>query len=178
MPGFNIGGGGGADEPSNTVEIHRANRWRILSLGDIAFGDERSTLLYAKSLVLPGFNVEEEIVEGGAVKYKFAKMVNWEDVSLEFYDVFGVFATLASWQSQVFTPETGIGLADEYKKNCTFVLTDGAGKPVDDEDNGFPFTLHGAWPKQISHSPLSYESSDLKLVSMILSYDYVTYDQP
>lgn len=175
MPGFNIGGGGDDfQEPASTVEIHRAHRWRIEKLGDVDF---RTVLVYAKSVTLPGFTVEEEIVSSAALKYKFAKMVNWEDVSVEFYDVFGVFDPLVEWQNEVFTPENGIGVANDYKKDCTFILTNGSGNDSDDNGNSLPkFTLHGAWPKQLTHSPLSYENSELKTVSLVLSYDYVTFD--
>lgn len=179
MPGFNIGGGGdNTVEPPIPSEILRAHRWRIAKLGDLnfeAFGGE--TLLYAKSMSLPGFTVEEEIVSSAALKYKFAKMVNWEDVSIEFYDVTGVFDTLVTWQNLVFTPDKGIGVANDYKKECTFHLTSGSGDTTDADGNNLPvFTLHGAWPKQLTHSPLSYENSELKTVSLVLSYDYVTFD--
>jgi hypothetical protein len=171
MPGFNIGGGaGGQNEPNSRVEILRAHRWQIISLGKPNIRINPTTLLYAKSLSLPGFNVEEEIVSGAALKYKFAKMVNWEDVSIEFYDVVGVFDDLRQWQDAVFTPQTGIQPANSYKMLASFALTDGAGTHETE------FTLHGAWPKQLTHSPLSYESSELKLVSLVLSYDFVTFD--
>src|SRR5574339_575327 len=109
MPGFNIGhGAGGFNEPNSQVEIHRAHRWQIITLGSPDIQINRATLLYAKSLTLPGINIEEEIVDGASLKYKFAKMANWEDVSIEFYDVTGVFEDLRQWQDRVFTPETGI----------------------------------------------------------------------
>lgn len=172
MPGFNINSQDPSEPPGTPrTDIHRAHRWQVLQLGDVALGGQgRSTLLYARSLTLPGFTVEEEVVNGAALKYKFAKMVNWEDVSIEFYDVYGVFETLVKWQNQVYTPEGGISPAGNYKKTSSFTLTDGEGSPVR------PFTLHGSWPKQLSHSPLSYESSELKLVSLVLSYDFVTFD--
>lgn len=176
MPGFNIGGGaGGNNEPNSRVEILRAHRWQITQLGAPNIKINPATLLYAKSLTLPGFNVEEEIVSGASLKYKFAKMVNWEDVSIEFYDVIGVFDDLRQWQDAVFTPQTGIQPASSYKMKASFVLTDGTGFS-DGAGVQEAFTLHGAWPKQLTHSPLSYESSELKLVSLVLSYDFVTFD--
>lgn len=176
MPGFNIGGGNpdNTSEPSPLIEIHRAHRWRIFQLGDLALGN---MALYAKTLSLPGFTVEEEIVNSSALKYKFAKMVNWEDVVIEFYDVFGMFDALVEWQNLVFTPADGIGVANDYKKNCVFELTTGSGDNMDANGNLLPvFTLNGAWPKQLTHSPLSYENSELKTISLVLSYDYVTFE--
>jgi hypothetical protein len=176
MPGFNIGGGaGGNNEPNSQVEILRSHRWQIVTLGSPDIRINRATLLYAKSLSLPGFSVEEEVVNGASLKYKFAKMVNWEDVSIEFYDVVGVFDDLKQWQDKVWTPATGIQPANSYKFRASFALTDGTGFN-DGAGVEEAFTLHGAWPKQLSHSPLSYESSELKLVSLVLSYDFVTFD--
>lgn len=170
MPGFNIGGGGGNNEPSNTVEPLRNHRWRIISLGaDGVDGGviSRDKLVYAKTLQLPEFAVEEEMVTGAAIKYKFAKIVNWGDVTVSFYDVSGVHSGLTTWQGKVYTAEAGIKPADEYKKQCRFQMTDGAGK-----EDGPLYILKGSWPKTISHSALSYEDSDLKLVNLVISYDW------
>lgn len=168
MPGFNIaGGGGGGDDPSNTVETNRAHRWRIISLGEGTISSD--AFIFAKTLTLPGFTVEEEVVPGAAIRYKFAKMVNWEDVTVAFYDTGDLFTQLTSWQSLVYTPDGGIQPAASYKFQSTFSQTDNTGEPINQ------FVLHGSWPKSITHSPLSYETSDIKLVNLVLSYDFATF---
>lgn len=166
MPGFNIGGGQSSD-PSSTLksDAHRAHRWQIESLGELQ--DSSRVFLYAKTLQLPNFSVEEETYVGASVKYKFAKVVNWEDVTVSFYDVFGLYEQLISWQNMVFTPSEGIKSANEYKKESRFQMTDGRGSPA-----GPKYILKNSWPKTISHSPLSYESSEIKLLTIVLSYDF------
>jgi hypothetical protein len=167
MPGFNIGAGGGFREPSITVEPNRAHRWRIESLGDGQIA--RATKVYAKSLQLPGYSIEEEIINGAAVKYKFAKIVNWEDVTISFYDVAdpNLINDLLEWEREVYTSGRGIRDANDYKKKCSFVLTNGQGDIV-----GPAFTLFNSWPKSVTHSALSYDNSEFKLVNLTLSYDW------
>lgn len=171
MPGFNINSNTQqGPEASIFIESQRNHRWRIISLGaDGATGGVigRDALVYAKSLQLPEFNVEEEIVPGSAIKYKFAKFVNWGDVVVSFYDVSGVYAGLIKWQNLVYTDTAGIGIADNYKKQSRFQQTNGAG-----QDSGPLYRLIGSWPKIISHSTLSYEDSELKLINLTLSYDW------
>lgn len=170
MPGFNISGSREKGESGVTVEIFRNHRWRIVSLGaDGVDGGviNRDNLIYAKSLQLPEFNVEEEMVTGAAIKYKFAKIVNWGDVVVTFYDVEGVYSGLMTWQGKVYTSQKGIGIADDYKKECRFQMTDGAGKEA-----GPLYVLKGSWPKVINHSTLSYEDTELKLINLTLSYDW------
>jgi hypothetical protein len=168
MPGFNIGGGDN-NEPSNTAELNRAHRWRIVSLGEnLIDGD---MLLFAKTLQLPGFTVEEEVITSAAIKYKFAKTVNWEDVAISFYDTVGLFPALIEWQNKVYTEDAGIQPAASYKLQSTLSQTDSTGEPINQ------FILHGSWPKALTHSPLSYESSDIKMVDLILSYDFATFSE-
>lgn len=171
MPGFNINAGQAVGpEPSIYIEPLRNHRWRIVALGaDGATGGVigRDKLCYAKTLQLPEFAVEEEQIPGSAIKYKFAKMVNWGDVTVTFYDVDGVYGGLIGWQNKVYEPNTGIKLADDYKKQCRFQMTDGSGR-----DTGPLYRLIGSWPKNISHSALSYEDSELKLINLVISYDW------
>lgn len=167
MPGFNIRGGGDGGEPPNTEETNRAHRWMIISLGENTVSNENT--LFAKTLVLPGFTVEEEVITSAAIKYKFAKTVNWEDVSIAFYDTLNLFPQLIEWQNLVYTENAGIQPANSYKLRSIFSQTDNTGEPINQ------FTLHNSWPKSLTHSPLSYESSDIKLVDLVLSYDFATF---
>lgn len=161
MPGFNIGGG---DGPPSSADLHRVHRWRIDYLGGYV---NRDHLVYAKSLNLPTFTAEEEVVMGAAIKYKFAKAINWEDVQLSFYDTAGLYEELLKWQDAVYTVAAGIKPANSYKTDAIFSLTDGNGDP-----SGPIVKLKNCWPKSISHSPLSYESSDIKQIDITLSYDW------
>lgn len=165
MPGFNIGSKEQTD-PSTTRETHRVHRWRIESLGELNDQQNRN-FLFAKTLQLPNITFDEETHVGGSIKYKFAKIVNWEDVTISFYDVYGLYEQLFAWQNLVYTVNAGINPADMYKKESRFVMVDGMGKQA-----GPRYILKNSWPKSIQHSPLSYESSDIKLLTIILSYDF------
>ncbi|MEM3000625.1 MAG: hypothetical protein QXU32_00630 [Nitrososphaerales archaeon] len=163
MPGFNIGGSTGPPIAPKK-DLHRAHRWRIVTLGGFV---TRDNLLYARTLTLPTFSVEEELVMGSSIKYKFAKAINWEDVRVSFYDIIGLYEDLVKWQDAVYTPTTGINVADSYKRDSIFELVDGMGNMA-----GLQHILKNSWPKSISHSELNYESSGIKLIELTLSYDW------
>jgi len=167
LPGFSINSAGNRIEPSNNTEIFRSHRWRIIALGGESGGAGLADkLIYVKSLQLPSFTFEEETVIGGAIKYKFAKTVNWEDVVVTFYDTVGVYDNLINWQNDVYTPSAGIKPADSYKRQSSFALTDGSGA------ESHQFVLKNSWPKSVSHSALSYDNSEIKLLNLTLSYDW------
>lgn len=162
MPGLVIGGQG--EGPSNTTEILRSHRWRIATLGDIQLN--RLTIA-PKELQLPNFTVETESHQGGSVVYKYAKSVNWEDVSLTFYDTVNLYSAIDEWREKVWSDANGIGIANDYKKRTEFELYDGAGNTI------FIYTLINSWPKKFAHGPLSMASSDIKVISLVLSYDWI-----
>ena len=178
MPGFNIGGNA-QREPSNVEkDPFRVHRWRIVNLGVGGTGGSSGSIfrpptlaLYAKSLTLPSFNVEEEVVIGASVKYKFAKLASFEDVVITFYDTIGIYDGILDWQQDVWDKTNGVRMAERYKRNAQFCLTDGQGR-----DTGTVFLLIGCWPKQVSHSALTYDSSELKLINLTLSYDWAEFD--
>jgi hypothetical protein len=161
MPGFNIGGQGNG--PSNVVEIHRQHRWAIQTFGDIRPDNE---ILIAESLQLPNVNIEEQIIQGALLSYKFAKVVKWDDATVTFYDTRQLLSRLQEWRDEVYTVESGLGTHTTYKKDSSFFLLDGEDGPT------VELTLKNSWPKIIAHGPLSYGSSDLKIVTVTLSYDY------
>lgn len=165
MPGFNIGGGSTGSQPSNQEEVNRNHRWRIITLGENLISRDR--LVFAKTLQLPSFSIEEESVMGAHIKYKFAKCVNWEDVVVTFYDTDDLLDLLIEWQNKVFDNQAGIKLANDYKRRSAFALTDGDGTESD-----IKYQLINSWPKSISHSQLSYEDSEIKLINLTLSYDF------
>jgi hypothetical protein len=106
------------------------------------------------------------VVLGGSINYKFAKSVNFEDVKVVFYDVFSILETIKKARDTVWTPKHGLGPASEYKGESEFHLLDGAGKPTR------IFKLKNSWIKNVSHSDLSYDSSNIKEVTLTISYDW------
>lgn len=166
MPGFNIGTGN-PTYPNPNAEFHRSHRWIIEELG--VPGMQPVERLYAKSMQLPSLTFDEEKIKSGAsVVYKIAKKANWQPFTIKFYDTFGMYKGFKKWQDKIWTPEQGIGLACDYKSRVVLTLTDGLGVVKQ------RYTAIGAYPKSITHGELSYENSDVKLLTVAYSYDYAT----
>lgn len=167
MPGFAIFAG---DGPSNTPEVHRNHRWSIVVDFPIGSGGspaaERLGTLYAQNVMIPELSFEEEKILGGSIEYKIAKKASWGDVTVKFYDVYGLYQSYREWQQLIWTPETGIGKASDYKGRVHINMLDGSGTVKQQ------YTLRGAYPKRISHGELSYTNSDLKILTIVFSYDF------
>jgi hypothetical protein len=117
-------------------------------------------------MTLPRITFDSETVEGGAIKYKYAKLANWEDINVTFYDTIGLLPEIDAWRQRVYTIQTGIGMANFYKRTCAFALLNGQGVDV------HTISLYNSWPKEIAFGDLSYTESDAKVVTLTLSYDY------
>jgi hypothetical protein len=167
MPGFNIQGSGTGSNPNHKVEFHRVHRWIIEDLGTASGGDPLR--LYAQSVQLPSLTFDEEKIKSGAsITYKIAKKANWQDFTIKFYDVYGLYKLFDTWQKRIWNQDTGIGRADQYKRSVILLLTDGEGNEKQ------KYTAFGAYPKSITHGDLSYASSEVKLLTVTYSYDFAT----
>jgi hypothetical protein len=165
MPGF-MYEGKSQYSPSHQIggmrDIHRVHRWRIETLVGEGVADLR---MYAKSIGLPPISLEAENGPGASMDYKFASKAVFDDVTVVFYDVDGLYKKIEEMKAKVWTPERGVGLANEYKARSEFILQ----TPSFD---WLKFTLVNSWIKAISHDPLTYDSSEFKTVSLTLSYDW------
>ena len=172
MPGFRIAGPGQTvvdGTPRNTAEFHRNHRWRIDSIGIPASINATNTLggFYAKSVQLPSLVFEEEKVKtGSSIDYKIAKKAGWQDFTIKFYDVYGLYEVFEQWQAAIWTQEDGIKPPSDYKGQPIISLTGAGGESLQ------TYTAYGAYPKSITHGDLSYDNSNVKLLSVIYSYDY------
>lgn len=163
MPGFKIGGAG--DGPSSGIETLRQHRWLITKLGPI--GTEN--LLVARDLVLPEYRIDRQEILGGLIYYKFAKSVKWEDISVTFYDTGKILDELCKWKQLVYDNSSGIKKHSPnggYKQDCIFELLDGTGSPLN------TITAKNAWPASIAQGQLSYTSTEIKVVTVTLAYDF------
>lgn len=183
MPGFAIGGNGSG--PNNTDQFHRVHRWRVASLGipssavsasgslggtrtrsGAGGGVDNRPISYVKSLQLPSLSFEEEKVMGSSIYYKFAKSAVWEDVTVKFYDVYRQYEDLRTWQRAIWLPETGLQPANVYKGMPVFELIDHQGRTVQ------RFELINAYPKKVDHGDLTMTSSEIKIISVVFSFDW------
>ena len=154
----------GNDGPTITDNTIRSHKWRITKLGPINIG----SLKFAKELVLPNFNIISEEVKGGFLSYNFAKSVKWDDVIVRFYDTSKHLGELNAWKYMVVSDKDGIKIHNNYKQECSFMIFDTSDKQVE-------FKLHGAYPSSISHSEMSYSESGIKLITVVIKYDYADY---
>ena len=178
MPGFIIGDTK-EDTKASSINMNVTNSeyytnffWDVKKvLGDVISLNNKAPLLALVDCKLPTFTVEEEKGMGGSIDYKFAKKVNYEDVSMVWYDNVGLLPIMLDWMKSIFTPESGIAFANDYKKDTEIhaFTSDGSKRQV--------HTLIQSWPKSIKFSDLSYTSSDIKKVDMTLSYDFAKYDE-
>jgi len=176
MPGFNITGNEGDSLalPAK-LDIKRAHRWRIEKFGAVNSQPILSSneLLLAKSVTMPTFAFEEQSVLGGSIPYKFATKPEFGDLIVAFYDLAGLEPKIRKWREAVWKPEQGVGVADAYKDEVIIYLTDGNGEPVDDA-----WAFVNAWPKVINHGSLTYDSSEFKLITVTVSYDFIEFRPP
>ena len=165
MPGFTVDVNAGAGL-SNDIKPFYSYTWELDSL----FEDLSAATIYAKDCVLPTFSASREEVDGASVVYKFASMVNWEDVRLTFYDIShnGILMAdrLKAWRNRVWTPETGLGFADNYKKQSIINVFNL------DISEGYKWTLYGSWPQSIRDGDLTYTRTEVKLVEVVVAYDW------
>lgn len=170
------------DGPSNNVRPFYTYTWELTAI----FGDQASDppVIFTKDCTLPTYNVAREDVESAALVYKFAAQANWDDIRLTFYDIPApdggkkLADTLREWRTTVWNAEGGIFLADvatggevgqgggPYKQRTTIRVFN-----MDDTVE-YSWILNGSWPQQIKEGELTYTDSDVKIVEVIIVYDY------
>ena len=173
MPGFIINDTPRLGNIDHKAEFHRDHRWRIDNLGvPIGIGGTTTGTflprLYAKTLELPSLSFEDELVDGASLKYKFPKRAIWDNITVSFYDVHGLHNVLREWQLATWSPEEGLKIANDFKGSAIFALTNGQGVAEQ------IYTIVGCYPTKISHSELSAQSSEIKLLHMTYAFDFAT----
>lgn len=167
MPGFYVSGLPGPRDTNLNASPQPlfSHRWKIEKLGPIRFPDN----LYARTFQPPNLSFEEISVPGVSIDYKIAKKAIWNDITLTFYDLNDTYENLKEWIDLLYDQErVQISIANDHKDTSIFTLLDGGG------DNLIRYTLNNSYPKELSHSALSYEESNIKTISLIISYDFAT----
>jgi hypothetical protein len=196
MPGFSVPGPNGpvGEGPSVGNFPYFVYTWRILSVFEELI-DIGNPLVYAKDATLPTFTAGVEEVESASLVYKYAKAPKWEDVRLTWYDipVNGISACdlIKNWRRRVWTPEGGVGEAvtvpaprpsapdsavprprysrnDGYKRDSRIAQFTAEDEPEEVR----VWTLYGSWPQQIREGDLTYTDSEVKIVEVVLAYDW------
>lgn len=168
MPGFSVMGVGGLagdmQGPTSFQEYLHNYTWEIFQL----FGESNKLLINAKDVTPPAFTVGIENNQGASLEYKFAKSISYDDVKVTFYDVVGFIKVIKQWREMVWTPASGLKLADDYKKESRINVY----PPTFEPQDGYSWILKGSWPSVIRHGDLTYTSSDVKIVEVTVAYDW------
>ena len=173
MPGFNVNGSrlDNNDHYPSTKEYYYSYTWNIASLFEDNNIAEWSIGL--KDCTLPTITINKETVEGAQLEYKFAKSVSWEDVTVTWYDTEKLYENVLRWRKLVWNADTdqGLNAASEYKKKSQIHSYPG---PWADPGAVVTqiYTLHNSWPSSIKYGDLTYTSSEVKLVSVTITYDW------
>lgn len=146
-------------------DVHRAHRWRVIQVAGVS----DSLFIFAKTLTLPEAAFEEETGPGASVDYKFPSKATYSDVELSFYDLHGLYAKLDEARKRIWTPETGLMAANNFMAESIFEQYDGQNKKTNS------FKLINSYIKKLSHSQLTYDSSELKLVNVTLAYSWADF---
>jgi hypothetical protein len=185
MPGFSVAGTSGpvGDGPSSDIVPYYNYTWEIPHI----FGDNvsrNSSLIYAKDVTMPGYTFSKEEVEGASLTYKYASQLVWDDVRITYYDIRAderLCDFLKKWRERIWTPASGLqysessqggspsqGSVGGYKRNTQITNF----TPSSDGSSAVVWTLHGSWPQSVRNGDLTYTDSDVKLVEIVVVYDY------
>jgi hypothetical protein len=73
---------------------------------------------------------------------------------------------MKEWRKSVWTPECGIKIAGDYKKNSTLRSYLPTGAKANE------WRLINSWPSQIRYGDLTYTGSNVKMVEVTVTYDW------
>lgn len=170
MPGFTIPDRIGISAVNANAKPFANFTWYIEQLAEELVS---GALLYVRDFKPPAYSISPEEVTGSFLKYKYASEVVWEDCRITFYDVpkptgmcYCVSAWIKLWRDKIFTLDGG--LQEPFKYKHTTVVS----KHNIDGQFVYTWKLIGSWPKTVSEGDLSYTNSDIKIVDVVLSYDW------
>ncbi len=170
MPGFMVeadyGGMPGKPITRTKLQFYYNYTWDISSLFGTTGYTSLQPVICLRDATLPSFTVNKETKQGASLEYKFAKSVTWDDIKVSWYDSEGMLQIVRTWRQSVWTPEAGLKMAAEYKQPSvinSFLPTGGM-------ENRWE--LHNSWPSQIKYGDLTYTSSEVKLVDVVITYDW------
>lgn len=124
--------------------------------------------LSVDSAPIPHFSQSEIPIKRGNTTIKFAGVPEYTggDLKLNDYIGAGTLEALLAWQHCSFDVLTEkVGLAKDYKKECTLTEYTPTWQPVRQ------WRMFGCWISKISEDEMSYSSGDKHSVSATISYD-------
>lgn len=168
MPGFNIGGYGGA-QTSNVVEPRRTYRWVFTTIGRGPGQFSRAELLLLKSASRPKFKFEETKMDHNQETVYFAGKQSWDQVELTWYDIeqnpdvsLGIYKWLGT---VVDLPNVLVAHPSQYKKTAALAMLTGTGLTNEE------WTMYGTWPVEVDWKGLDYTQNEIQACAVKMRYD-------
>jgi len=170
MPGFSVPtkdstfGGHSRKVDASATEYYYSYTWQIFQLFETTI--DNNALVSLRDTTLPTFTANQDTYVASSLEYKWAKSVTWEDIKVTWYDTTGLINVMRDWRSRIWSQEKGLMVASEYKKRSQIDVYLPTGRQV------VTWCLIGSWPKVIRQGELTYTSSDVKLVEVVITYDW------
>ena len=123
---------------------------------------------------VPHFSQNPIEVQRGNTTIRYAGVPTFSggDLTLNDYIGAGTLEALMAWQNKSFDVETEkVGLAKDYKKQCTLTEYTPTWQPVRQ------WRLFGCWISGISESAMSYSSNDKRQITATITYDYAKLEE-
>ena len=188
MPGFRIQniGGNGQLVGDHNARFYTSYSWELTSLFVSGTGDSKgfydlinSPVLMLRTCSLPQTTFDKVETEGATIKYKYAGNPQFEDVRLSWYDTYGFAEIMKEWLQSVYARDTGVRVADNYKKNTKIRKyladrdetgsSDYSRETCPSED--VTYELFGSWPIALKESELTYLEASIKSIELTVTYD-------
>ena len=164
MPGFMINGLGGKLGAAPFNDVLRDHRFKITTFMGIR-ADE-TPFIQVKDIDLPEKIIEVLEIKCPGTTYKFAKSVNYGDLKVVLYGTIELVEKLKTLEDKIHTVDDGIGDFNKYLDDVIIEMYDGQ------ESTQVTFTCKGCFVHNVSWGNLSYGSSELKLVTVILKCNF------
>lgn len=123
---------------------------------------------------VPHFQQGEITVQRGNTAIKYAGVPTFSAGTLRLNDYIGAgtLEALMAWQNKSFDIETEkVGLAKDYKKQCTLTEYTPTWQPVRQ------WRLYGCWISNLTEDDFSYSGNDKRQISATISYDYAKLEE-
>lgn len=167
MPGFKVNGkGGGIAGPSAAPsgDPLRDHRFRLTTF--MGMDATQEPFHFVKDVDLPEKVIEVLEIKCPGTTYKFAKSASFTDLKIIFYGTQSLATEIKSLEEGVHNTEDGIGDFDEYLKEIQLQMYDG------NEADMVVFKFKGCWLSNTQWGSLSYGSSELKLITVVVKCNF------
>ena len=144
-----------------------ANRYAVANAEEVI-------RLSVEAAFVPHFSQNPVQVQRGNTTINFAGVPTFSsgELTLQDYIGAGTLEALMAWQNCSFNVETEkVGLAKDYKKECTLTEYTPTWQPVRQ------WRLYGCWLSNLSETSFSYTNGDKHQITATITYDYAKLEE-